>query len=351
MLVLFRRHERRCSHRSRNYKKCPCPIWLDWRVDGHRVLKTMATRDWAVAQTRAREFEVTGAVLESAPQTIEQAVKKFLGDAAARNLRPSTIDKYKVMFRQLESFVRNQGLIFLSAVDIEKLRVFRESWKTGGIASRKRVEMLRTFFRFCADSGWLRTNPAKLLKPPKVEAPQVLPFSDQEMKKIFAACSSHRDKKRGALIRALALLMYHTGIRIGDAVTLSRDRIHNGILTLRTTKTGASVRIPLHADVLTALKKLPEREFYFWNGESNRVSLVKRWDETFARLFKKAGIVGGHPHRFRHTFAVRALQHNVSMENLAMLLGHKSLRITEKFYSAWALRRQEMLEQEVRRTW
>ena len=54
------------------------------------------------------------------------------------------------------------------------------------------------------------------------------------------------------------------------------------------------------------------------------------WREQLAYVFKKAKIKNGHSHRFRDTFAVSLLQAGVSLEDVSTLLGHKSLRITQK---------------------
>jgi integrase len=159
---------------------------------------------------------------------------------------------------------------------------------------------------------------------------------DSETEKILKACDAHSIPSRGRELRALTLLMLRTGIRIGDAVTLSKDRIQKGMLKLRTTKTGTDVEVPLHPDVVAALGKLAAASgYYFWDGLSNQQTLVKLWDAAFMRLFKRAGIAAGHCHRFRHTFATRLLQKGISMESLATLLGHRDTKITQRHYAAW----------------
>lgn len=55
--------------------------------------------------------------------------------------------------------------------------------------------------------------------------------------------------------------------------------------------------------------------------------------------------------RLRHTFAVGLLQKGVSMGNVSTLLGHRGMRITEKYYASWVAARQQHLEEEVRRAW
>jgi integrase len=141
-----------------------------------------------------------------------------------------------------------------------------------------------------------------------LEDVQVMPFTEEEFKKISKSCDEHSGAGRAEQMRGIVLLMRHSGSRIGDACTLSRKRISKGILTLRTEKGGTHVRIPLHPDAVTALKRIPESsEYFFWSGTSRRRTMVNMWQDSFYAMFKRAGIPG-HSHQLRHTFAVDLLQ-------------------------------------------
>ena len=67
-----------------------------------------------------------------------------------------------------------------------------------------------------------------------------------------------RPAENARRLRALVLLLRHSGLRIGDGVTLGRGRIDKEKLFLYTAKTGTPVNVPLPDFVLTALEAAPK---------------------------------------------------------------------------------------------
>jgi integrase len=147
--------------------------------------------------------------------------------------------------------------------------------------------------------------------------------------------------------------MRYSGLRIGDAARLARDRIVGTRLFLYTQKTGVPVWCPLPQFVIDALNSFEpmNKTFFFWSGTSNRDGIARTYIDRFNRLFKLAGIPGGHSHRFRDTFATELLLAGVPLERVSVMLGHSSIKVTEKHYSPWVRARQEQLEADVVKTW
>ena len=93
-----------------------------------------------------------------------------------------------------------------------------------------------------------------------------------------------------------------------------------------------------------------EEDHFFWIGKCLRETVTKRWGHRLALVFAQAGIREGRPHRLRDTFAVELLKAGAAMEDMSVLLGHSSIRVTEQYYAPWC-RRRERLNRVVMRAW
>jgi integrase/recombinase XerD len=121
-------------------------------------------------------------------------------------------------------------------------------------------------------------------------------------------------------------------------------------LKLRTAKTGTDVRVPLPPAVINALNAIQTTNYYFWSGVSTKKSCVGDYQRAFKKLYELAKVEDGHAHRWRDIFAVELLLSGMLLEQVAVLLGHQSVHVTEKHYSPWVRARQEQLEAGVRKT-
>ena len=360
MLTLYRRHLATCPQKAqgRRYKRCRCPIWVQGSLAGESVRKGLDLTSWEAASELVREWEARGNFLRRVI-LIEDAVRRFLDDARARHLTEATLAKLRLLLqKQLIPWSQARNLRLLSQLDVEALRDFRGAWADGPVSATKKLERLRSFFRFAQDSGWVEEDPAKLVRAPKVSLKPTLPFTREEMTRILRACGEYPRKNslgydNKARIRAFVLLLRYSGLRLQDGVTLEASRIQDGKLFLYTQKTGTPVWMPLPPFVVETLEAVrrPDKDRFFWSGTGNPRSCMSVWDRSLRRVFEIAGVVNGHAHRFRDTFAVELLLAGVPLDQVSILLGHSSVRITEKHYAPWVKSRQENLERLVARSW
>ncbi len=289
--------------------------------------------------------------------TISEALQKYFDDAEARHLAPSTIRKRRELLNgKLLPYCKSKGHEQLKDLNVDTLRSFRKTWKFAATSAVKRLEYLRGFLRFCEESEWIERNPAKAIKPPRVTQKPTLPFDNLEVERILVAADQLADWGTfGPKLRAMVMLLRHSGLRIQDAACLERSRLKEDKLFLYTQKTGTPVNCPLPPETVKALEGLQNehRDYFFWDAQSERETTVKSWNRVFQKLFSAAEppIVGGHAHRFRDTFAISLLLKGVDLANVSVLLGHSSIKVTERHYSPWVKARQDQLEADVRLTW
>jgi site-specific recombinase XerD len=373
MLTIYRRHSKVCPQRNEPHYRdhidgdvfarktlknnCRCIIHVDGLPGDHR--KTLSTQNWEKAKSQVLAWDRGERSSAEGKIPIKEATEVYIADAEDRNLDEKTIYKYRYLFAQLKAFADLQGIRFLKELDVATLRKFRTGWKDQNYAALKKLERLRSFFRFCLENGWVAENPAKKLGNPKCENRETLPYDDDEMFRILAAADEKirsvqpHGRDNALRLRALVLLLRYSGLRISDAVGCPVDRLVSGKLKLRTQKTGTDVYIPLHDSVALELDAIPQKSerYWFWTGNGKLQSAVADWQGRLKDLFDDAKIQKGHAHRFRDTFATKLLQEGVPIERVSIFLGHQSVKITEKYYRPWVRERQEQAEADVRRTW
>jgi integrase/recombinase XerD len=202
----------------------------------------------------------------------------------------------------------------------------------------------------------------------KVDEPPTLPLTAKEYAHLLATIpdtfSGHHafapDKARK--VRAFVQLMRWSGLAISDAASLERSEIQydkgkrlHRIVTSRQ-KTGTHVSVPLPpeiaTEVLTVLNGNPQ--YVFWSGNGLVSSTVTHWQDDLCKLFKAAGITSAGnmlSHRLRDTFAMDLLEKGVPLEEVSKMLGHESIKTTERHYAKWVKGRQDRLDMLVSGTW
>jgi integrase len=378
---VYTRHSANCNKREdRDCKSCDCPKALYIFQDGKDFRVSARTRSWKEAEKLKREIEDSLDPLklqlrklqqeqELTRVTMSSAVELYLLDARARNLASATLRKRKCIFRkQLLPWTEQKGIFFLDQLTTSQLTQWRATWTLAPITKQNQQEIVGGFFRFCIGQGWLKANPALQLTRIQVTPRPTDYFPRDEFQKLaeatylFGQSSRNPNITSSIRMRTLLLLMRWSGLRIGDAVRLERSRLVGNSILLYQAKTGISVYVPLPASVAEHLRSVPpglkpNPRYFFWSGEGKRDSAVTIWERAFQRLFEIADIrnADGTPKRchvqmVRDTFAVEHLLAGVPIDQVSMLLGHKSVKTTEKHYAPWVKARQEQLQNSVTRS-
>jgi integrase len=303
---------------------------------------------------------------------VKEAVNAYLADAAARGLATGTIEKLVQIFKkQMAAFADQHRIVFLRDFNPRNLTEWRSTWGDRALSKKKKFERVVGFFWFCVRQGWIRDNPTASMG--RIIARQVPTdyFTADEYARILSAtyrldeCAerSWGPEKRGIRIRALTELMRWSGLRIRDAATLECARLVDNKLMLYQAKTGVPVFVPLPPEVADLLRAIPpglkpNPRYFFWSGNGLPKTFVANWQRSYSRLFAVADLRNpdgtpkrAHCHMFRDTFAVELLLAGVPIDQVSILLGHSSVRITEKHYSPWVRARQDQLEKSVQAAW
>lgn len=373
MLFIYARHIPECNHKDDpKYRRCRCPKWMDGYVDDKRARRSAQTRSWEQAERKARLIEEAADPAKQRqpiPTTIANAVEIFLADEKGRNLSKETTKQSKTLFQnQFLSWAKHCGLSRLRDLTPPELVNFRATWGNSGLTANRKLSRLVGFFAFCIQNGWLNENPATKVKRSTVHSLPTGWFPKPEFKRIVDATYAYGDWRGGRdfqfradRLRALVLLMRWSGLAIQDAVTLERDRLSDdGKIFLYRAKTGVPVYVPIPPDIAEVLQALPSGNprYFFWSGNGDAQTACKGWRRSLTRLFEIANIRKPdgtpkrcHAHMFRDTFAVELLNKGVPIDRVSLLLGHSSVKVTEKHYAPFVKERQQQLEMYARMAW
>jgi site-specific recombinase XerD len=372
IVTIFVRHKPGCKYAGEEFTKgCKCRKHLRWSLDGKQHRKQAGTRSWAEAEEVKRDLEnqLSGAppskTAAEKGQSITEAIDVFIQDKKNQGITDKVIGKYTRELARLREFCESRFVFTVRGLNRELLTHYVATWPEHYPASltRSKVrERLRSFLRYCYQSEWLTRIP-QISKIEVNQAP-TLPLTAKEYEKLLDAtyATFADDPDKAARLHALIQLMRWSGLAIRDALTIRRDELIQDkgkglyrIVTARQ-KTGTHVSVPIPADVaqelLTVLNGNPVH--VFWSGNGEEESATKNWAKFIAKLFEDAGIKkSGHmmSHRLRDTFAVDLLEKGVPLEEVSKLLGHESIKTTEKHYSKWMKGRQDRLDKLVTDAW
>jgi site-specific recombinase XerD len=275
--------------------------------------------------------------------SLEAAHKKFVNHLKNKGRAQATILAYRKDIEQLVEFLKGKELTQVTSVDGNHIEEFKkdllEKKYTAKSVSRK-LNAIKTFFRFLTEEGLITQNPADSVSHPKYEikAPRIL--SQMEYRAIRDA--SREDVRVSTIIE----LLLQTGIRIGELARLEISDVKDRGLTIRAYESHKVREIPLNKAAQKALQaylglrpKVRTRALFV--TKNGRPFLVRNIRSAIERYFRIAGLDNAKVNDLRHTFIAHQLTAGNSVVLIQKLVGHKRLSTTERYLEFVKSRSQE----------
>lgn len=228
-------------------------------------------------------------------------------------------------------------------VDVEAVEDFKAHLMTLGLspASVSRcLSALRSFFSYLVNEGVLEINPAKSVHNAKLEKHELSVLTHKEIELLLSQPSS--DDIKGIRDKAMLEVLYATGIKVSELVSLDIDDVNTQVGFIRVGKNSQERVIPLYALVSKYLQTYidksrrlllndMEQPALFVNIFGNRMTRQGFW-KLLKGYAEKAEIKKPiTPHTIRHSFAAHLLENGADIHDICEILGHSDLASTQRY--------------------
>lgn len=369
VVTVFVRHRESCSHRSRGefYRGCQCSKFLRYSRNGKQHRQAAGTRQWTVAEDKAIELQeqldrgdTPKPIIVKGPQpTVSDCIQTFISGKQSEGISPRRVKKLQLQLDQFEAFMSARSKLFPSLITAADVIEFRAGWDKiwpSATTRQKAQQNIRTFLRTCCRENLndllaaLKT--IRLSKQDK-ERLEPKPFSEEEIKALFANIPKTFEPEKVATATLLIKFMIATGVAIRDTVQLDRHKhLRDGWLRFNRQKTGRPVVQHLDPTLYAELME-GEGKYVFWDGKYQVTSEVTTWQDDVRLLMQNAGvwIEGNTTHRFRDTAVDFWLGQGCSLTEIAAMLGD-TVAVCERHYANLASARMESrLAKMPKRSW
>jgi integrase/recombinase XerD len=239
----------------------------------------------------------------------------------------------------------------VAAAVVTTLSSYLRGMADAGLAPRtvaRRLSCLRQFFRFLAREGVRPDDPTLLLDAPRL--PRSLPkyLTEAEVDRLLAA---ELPGCRGLVARASLEILYATGLRISELLSLPRAALSGDAQVLLVRGKGGRERVvPLSESsrqAAEALRAGSGDSRWLFPGRDPRQAMSR---QAFDPVMKEAALAAGldsarvSPHVLRHSFASHMLAHGADLRSLQTLLGHADIATTQIYTHVLAERLQRLVE-------
>jgi integrase/recombinase XerD len=259
-----------------------------------------------------------------------------------RRLAANSLESYARDLQGLAGFAEGRGVSVeaLSRQDLEALVRDMMSIGRSPKSVARAVACYRGFYRFLVIDGRLRVNPSEDLRPPRAwkVLPRYLAVADVDR----LVAQPDVTTPRGLRDRALIELLYATGMRVSELVSLRPADVHLESSYLTCTGKGDKQRIVPIGDEAAAWvgryvqqsrlillgRRRSSRLFVNARGGGVGLTRVGFW-KILKGYARQAGIGPLSPHMLRHSFATHLLERGADLRAIQMMLGHADLSTTQ----------------------
>ncbi|HOJ52356.1 MAG TPA: site-specific tyrosine recombinase XerD [Syntrophales bacterium] len=262
--------------------------------------------------------------------------------ALERGASPLTLEAYERDLKGFMSFLEARGRKALAEVRSEDVTDFLVHLREEGLSSssvNRVLAAVRSFFRFLVREKLISVNPAGGVE--RIKGWKKLPhaLTRGEMERLLSCPAG--ESPSAVRDRAIMELMYATGLRVSEVVSLRLGNInwYGGYLVTRG-KGGKERVVPMGEKALMALKTyLDEVRPRLMRGQGTDILFLNRSGKGFTRqgLWKIIGKYARmaqlegkvHPHTFRHSFASHLLEGGADLRAVQLMLGHADISTTQ----------------------
>ncbi len=260
-----------------------------------------------------------------------------------RGLSPNTITAYRRDIVKLELFVtgKRKTLASLTAGD---LRDFLRDLHRHGLSLRSIARVssaVRGLYRFAAAEGTIRIDPAEQIDSARL--PKSLPryLNLDEVDSLLEAPDTAMPE--GLRDRAMLELLYATGLRVSELITLRIDDFNFDIGYLVCQGKGRKERVVpfgrsakqwieryLRGGRPSFVRRAPDAEDAMFLSRLGKAMTRQRFFQILKACGRTAGIRGAlSPHVVRHSFATHLLERGADLRSLQLMLGHSNIGTTQ----------------------
>jgi len=252
---------------------------------------------------------------------------------------PNTIASYQHDINYFASYLLDKKLIGVNADDVRSFLVFLREKGLASSTVARYLSSLKSFYRYLFVEKLILDNPIEIIESPCPwrKLPNVL--SAEEVDALIAS----PDIKTSDGLRDLAMLelLYATGLRVTELISLKLSAVDLSVGYLRTLGKGSKERVVPFGDAAKiAIEEyvLRVRPLLSKNTQSTDLFLTRRGTamtrQGFWKILKKyitkAKISGNvSPHTLRHAFATHLLERGADLRSVQQMLGHSDISSTQ----------------------